>query len=142
VIFFATFPQPLRNQLTISKIDYLPPGRFLFILIVPDLVLSGPSKNYLQNVWECSMSVKTQLRSDQRFVLYISNTLRTEIEHWVEREDMSLAEFGREAFEYYLTNKKKEERDRQLAETCKLFKRTNSRVMIDWGRAEGENWAS
>lgn len=63
----------------------------------------------------------TQEKTSQRFVMYIPFSLRREIDIWAEKMNMTLAEFGREAFESYLDNKKRQERDQQLMETCQLF---------------------
>jgi hypothetical protein len=79
-------------------------------------------------------------KPNQRFVMYISNNLREEIEDWVDKMDITLAEFGREAFETYLENKKREQRHAQLAETCRLFDVTSDRVDRDWASTETDSW--
>ncbi len=83
---------------------------------------------------------RTAVKPSQRFVLYIPNTLRKEIEDWVNKMGITFTEFGRDAFELYLSNKRKEERDAQLAETCQLFESKNNRVLNDWAGVEAENW--
>ncbi len=73
------------------------------------------------------MSRGSVVSPDHRFVLYVSNALRKEIEDWVNKMGITFAEFGRDAFELYLSNKRKEERDVQLAETCQLFESKNTK---------------
>ena len=86
------------------------------------------------------MPRRTAVKPNHRFVLYIPNTLHKEIEGWVNKMGISFAEFGRDAFELYLSNKRKEERDAQLAETCQLFESKNNIVLNDWAGVEAENW--
>jgi hypothetical protein len=88
------------------------------------------------------MSTKAYPKTNQRFVMYIPNSLRQEVESWVCQRAMTLAEFGREAFEYYLDNKKREERKKQLAETCRLFSDINDDILKEWARAETESWST
>ncbi len=83
---------------------------------------------------------RTAVKPSQRFVLYVPITLRKEIDDWVNKMGITFAEFGRDAFELYLSNKRKEERDVQLAETCQLFESKNNRVLNDWAGVEAENW--
>ena len=83
---------------------------------------------------------RTAVKPSQRFVLYVPITLRKEIDDWVNKMGITFAEFGRDAFELYLSNKRKEERDAQLAETCQLFESKNNRVLNDWAGVEAENW--
>ena len=85
------------------------------------------------------MSRRTAVKPNHRFVLYIPNALRKEIEDWVNKMGITFAEFGREAFELYLSNKRKEERNTQLAETCQLFESKNNSVLNDWAGVEAEN---
>ncbi len=77
------------------------------------------------------MSRGSVVNPDQRFVLYVPNALRKEIEDWVNKMGITFAEFGREAFELYLSSKRKEERNTQLTETCKLFESKNNNVSND-----------
>ncbi len=86
------------------------------------------------------MSRGSAVNPDHRVVLYVSNVLRKEIEDWVNKMGITFAEFGREAFELYLSNKRKEERNTQLAETCQLFESKNNSVLNDWAGVEAENW--
>ncbi len=86
------------------------------------------------------MSRRPSLKSSQRFVMYIPNRLRQEIEGWVTKKGITLAEFGRDAFEAYLRDIKRKERDAQLAETCRLFDRQNNSVYQDWAPVEAQNW--
>ena len=67
------------------------------------------------------MSSRSAVKPNHRFVMYIPNSLRNEIEDWVNKMGITFAEFGREAFELYLHKKRKEEKNAQLAETCRLF---------------------
>ncbi len=83
---------------------------------------------------------RTAVKPSQRFVLYIPNTLRKEIEGWVNKMGITFAEFGRDAFELYLSHKRKEERNTQLAGTCRLFESENKSVLDDWAGVEAENW--
>ncbi len=86
------------------------------------------------------MSRRTAVKPDHRFVLYIPNALRKEIEDWVNKTGITFAEFGRDAFELYLSNKRKEERNTELAETCQLFTSEDNSVLNDWAEVEAENW--
>ncbi len=86
------------------------------------------------------MSRRSAVKPNHRFVLYIPNSLRKEIENWVNKMGITFAEFGREAFELYLSEKRKEERDAQLAETCRLFERNNNSVLNEWAGVEAETW--
>jgi len=86
------------------------------------------------------MSRRTAVNPDHRFVLYVSNALRKEIEDWVNEMGITFTEFGREAFELYLSKKRKEEINTQLAETCQLFESKNNSVLNDWAGVEAENW--
>ncbi len=86
------------------------------------------------------MSLGSVVSPDHRFVLYVSNALRKEIEDWVNKMGITFAEFGREAFELYLSSKRKEERNTQLAGTCRLFESENKSVLDDWAGVEAENW--
>jgi len=86
------------------------------------------------------MSRRSAVKPNQRFVLYIPNSLRNEIENWVNKMGITFAEFGRDAFELYLNKKRKEERDAQLAETCRLFERKNNSVLNEWAGVEAETW--
>ena len=82
------------------------------------------------------MSERTVAQPNHRFVLYIPNALRKEIEEWVNKMGITFAEFGREAFDLYLSKKRKEERNAQLAETCRLFESKNDGVLNDWSQVE------
>ncbi len=86
------------------------------------------------------MSRRAAVKPNHRFVLYIPNALRKEIEDWVNKTGITFTEFGREAFELYLSEKRKEERDAQLAETCRLFERKNNSVLNEWAGVEAETW--
>jgi len=83
---------------------------------------------------------KVQTKANQRFVMYIPSALRDEVECWVDKMNMTYAEFGREAFEHYISNKKREERNRELAETCRIFERQNNTVFADWRQPDMESW--
>ncbi len=86
------------------------------------------------------MSRRTAVKPNHRFVLYIPNALRKEIEDWVNKMGITFAEFGREAFELYLHKKRKEEKNAQLAETCRMFESKNKSVLNKWAGIEAENW--
>ncbi|NIR53181.1 hypothetical protein GWO43_31455 [candidate division KSB1 bacterium] len=86
------------------------------------------------------MSRKPNSKSSQRFVMYIPNNLREEIENWVDKMGITLAEFGREAFESYLKDIRREERNAKLAETCRIFEESNSSTYQEWQEMEDENW--
>ncbi len=86
------------------------------------------------------MRGKVYAKSRQRFVMYIPNNLREEIEVWVNKMGITMAEFGRDAFESYLSDKRREERNEQLAETCKIFEDGNELLLKDWAVVENENW--
>lgn len=72
--------------------------------------------------------------------MYIPTNLREEIETWVNKMGITLAEFGREAFETYLSDKRKEERTEQLVETCKILDQHNDSVLKEWSSLEQESW--
>lgn len=84
------------------------------------------------------MPRRPSLKSSKRFVMYIPNVLREEIETWVKRRGITLAEFGRAAFENYLHHQKQEERDAQLAETCRLFENKSDDFLTEWTTAGSE----
>jgi len=86
------------------------------------------------------MSRRTAVKPNHRFVLYIPNALRKEIEDWVNKMGITFAEFGREAFELYLHKKRKEEKNAQLAETCRIFESKNKSILNKWAGIEVENW--
>ncbi len=88
------------------------------------------------------MRRKEYIKANQRFVMYIPNNLREEIERWVNKNGITLAEFGREAFQTYLSEKRREERNAQLAETCRLFNGNNEYVLNDWAGLENNTWPS
>jgi metal-responsive CopG/Arc/MetJ family transcriptional regulator len=79
-------------------------------------------------------------KSSQRFVMYIPNNLREEIDDLVDKRGITLAEFGRDAFETYLNSIKEEERKAQLAETCRLFEAQNDDLSNLWAGEENGNW--
>ena len=79
-------------------------------------------------------------KANQRFVMYISDKLRKEIAKWVKKQGITMAQFGREAFETHLRNKRREERHAQLAETCRLIELINSNNIEEWRSIETENW--
>ncbi|RMD67237.1 hypothetical protein D6833_00490 [Candidatus Parcubacteria bacterium] len=83
---------------------------------------------------------KSQNRGSKRFVMYIPNTLRDEIEACVNETGMTLAEFGREAFATYLCDLRRKKRDAQLAETCRLLDGSNQLVLRNWTKTESEMW--
>ena len=86
------------------------------------------------------MSRRTAVKPNHRFVLYIPYALRKEIEDWVNKMGITFAEFGREAFELYLHKKRKEEKNAQLAETCRIFESKNKSILNKWAGIEVENW--
>ena len=86
------------------------------------------------------MSRRAAVKPNHRFVMYIPNSLRNEIEDWVNKMGITFAEFGREAFELYLHKKRKEEKNAQLAETCRIFERKNKSTLNKWAGIEAENW--
>ncbi|MFQ5602583.1 MAG: hypothetical protein ACE5HS_04880 [bacterium] len=86
------------------------------------------------------MRRRTYAKTSQRFVMYIPTNLREEIETWVNKMGITLAEFGREAFETYLSDKRKEERTEQLVETCKILDQHNDSVLKEWSSLEQESW--
>jgi metal-responsive CopG/Arc/MetJ family transcriptional regulator len=86
------------------------------------------------------MRRKAYAKSNQRFVMYIPNNLREEIENWTNKMGITLAEFGRDAFESYLSDRRREERDEELAETCRVFEDFNAQIVKDWSVTENENW--
>jgi len=86
------------------------------------------------------MSRRTAVKPNHRFVLYIPSALRNEIEDWVNKMGITFAEFGREAFELYLHKKRKEEKNAQLAETCRMFESKNKSILDKWAGIEAENW--
>ena len=79
-------------------------------------------------------------KTSQRFVMYISTHLRKEIEDRVRQSGLTLAAFGREAFETYLGQLKKEETDRQLTQTCLIYQQTNQKVFKAWAEIDQTNW--
>ena len=81
-------------------------------------------------------------KASQRFVMYISTHLRKEIEARVRQSGVTLAAFGRQAFETYLGRLKTEEIDRQLAQTCLIFQQTNQKVFKAWAEVDQANWPS
>lgn len=74
--------------------------------------------------------------------MYIPNNLREEIENWVNKMGITLADFGRNAFESYLKDIRREERNAQLAETCRIFGNSNDTIYSEWALADQENWAA
>lgn len=86
------------------------------------------------------MSRRTAVKPNHRFVMYIPSALRKEIEDWVNKMGITFAEFGREAFELYLHKKRKEEKNAQLAETCRMFESKNKSILDKWAGIEAENW--
>ncbi|HEX9654379.1 MAG TPA: hypothetical protein VGA99_11760 [bacterium] len=86
------------------------------------------------------MGSRAYAKSRQRFVMYIPNNLREEIEVWVDKMGITMAEFGRDAFESYLSDKRREERKEQLAETCRLFEDGNEQILKEWAVVEDETW--
>ncbi|MFQ5752309.1 MAG: hypothetical protein ACE5HI_09960 [bacterium] len=86
------------------------------------------------------MKSKISTKTNQRFVMYIPNNLREEIESWVKKTGITMAEFGREAFKSYLSDRRREERNAQLAETCRIFENNNDRIFKEWAVIENENW--
>lgn len=89
---------------------------------------------------EYPMKSKISTKTNQRFVMYIPNNLREEIESWVKKTGITMAEFGREAFKSYLIDRRREERNAQLAETCRIFENNNDRIFKEWAVIENENW--
>jgi len=79
---------------------------------------------------------KLQEKNSQRFVMYVPRELRREIQLWAAKKNMTMAEFGRAAFETYLNGKKRQERNEQLMETCRMFESTNQHLSTDWVPAE------
>jgi hypothetical protein len=65
--------------------------------------------------------MKEKLNEHQRFVVCISDEQKRRIEDWVEKNQVSLTEFGRAALSAHVKNMKKLEQQRRLADTCKLF---------------------
>ncbi len=86
------------------------------------------------------MRPRVYAKSRQRFVMYIPNYLREEIEVWVNKKGITMAEFGRDAFESYLNDRRREERTQQLAETCRLFEDSNEQILKEWTVVENETW--
>ncbi|MFQ5863897.1 MAG: hypothetical protein ACE5IW_01555 [bacterium] len=86
------------------------------------------------------MKPRPYSKTSQRFVMYIPNALREEIETWVNKRGITFAEFGREAFKSYLQNQRREERRAQLVETCLIFENNNSKFLNDWSVTDNENW--
>ncbi|RMD92886.1 MAG: hypothetical protein D6813_05085 [Calditrichaeota bacterium] len=86
------------------------------------------------------MKNKNGIKNSQRFVMYIPNELRKEIENWVNKKGITMAEFGREALEEYLNSKLREERHAQLAETCKKFNHFHKEVKERWKALENKDW--
>lgn len=67
-------------------------------------------------------------QDQQRFVFYISDDMRRQIEALVDKHGMTMARFGREALQSYLELKRIEKRKTELLETCKTF---TDDVMVD-----------
>ncbi len=88
------------------------------------------------------MRRKLNMKSSQRFVMYIPNNLRKEIEVCVNKMGITLADFGRDAFVAYLDEIKRRERTEQLAETCRLFESNNETIYREWATADNGNWAA
>ena len=86
------------------------------------------------------MSRRSAVKPNHRFVLCIPDSLRIEIENRVSKMGITFAEFGREAFELYVNETRNEERDAQLAETCRQFERKNNGVLKEWAGVEAETW--
>lgn len=86
------------------------------------------------------MARKSNHKVRQRFVMYIPTDLRQEIEYWVKKQGITLAEFGREAFVSFLEKKRREERHAQLAKTCQLLSGDDEQIAAKWWMAESETW--
>ncbi len=86
------------------------------------------------------MNNRMYTKSSQRFVMYIPNNLREEIDDLVDKRGITLAEFGRDAFENYLNSIRQEEKRAQLAETCRIFGPDNQNIANLWTGVENGNW--
>ena len=86
------------------------------------------------------MNNRMYTKSSQRFVMYIPNHLREEIDDLVDKRGITLAEFGRDAFESYLNSIRQEEKRAQLAETCRIFGADNQSIANLWTGVENGNW--
>ncbi|MCG8603431.1 hypothetical protein MJD09_00310 [bacterium] len=75
-------------------------------------------------------------KASHRFVMYISGQLREQIEDLVRQNGLTLAAFGRRAFESYLSQLQMEERNRQLTKTCMIFEQKNQQVFNQWADVE------
>ncbi len=86
------------------------------------------------------MNNRMYTKPSQRFVMYIPNNLREEIDDLVDKRGITLAEFGRDAFESYLNSIRQEEQRAQLAETCRIFGTDNQNIANLWTGVENGNW--
>ena len=86
------------------------------------------------------MSQKLVTKNGKRFVLYISTDLRNEISDCVNKEGTTFADFARDAFEFYLKNRRQEERQKQLAEACLMFRQYDTSQLNGWANNEVEGW--
>jgi hypothetical protein len=80
-----------------------------------------------------------QRKASHRFVMYISNQLREQVEELVKQNGLTLAAFGRRAFESYLSQLQMEERNRQLAQTCRIFEQRNQQIFNRWAEVD-KSW--
>jgi len=68
-------------------------------------------------------------KSGRRLVVYISEELRAKLNGWVDSENISLADFTRDALEAYLDEKQREQRNAELKTTCQIVSsRDHSRL--------------
>ena len=86
------------------------------------------------------MAVKMSHKANKRIVMYVPNELCYEIKSWVGENYTTLSDFGREAFRYYLEERRREEVQQQLVESCAHFNQINDQINAEWAKADGEYW--
>ncbi|RMF65318.1 MAG: hypothetical protein D6743_08165 [Calditrichaeota bacterium] len=86
------------------------------------------------------MAVKVHPKTNKRIVMYVPSDLCYEIKNWVGENFTTLSDFGREAFRYYLKERRKEQVQQQLVESCIQFNSLNGQINEEWQEADGENW--
>lgn len=86
------------------------------------------------------MIEKAVPKPNKRIVMYVPNELCNEIKSWVGENFTTLSDFGREAFRFYLGERKKEQSREQLAESCQMLNKHNRQISHDWARIDTEFW--
>lgn len=71
-------------------------------------------------------------KEGHRVHLFVAPEQYREIGEWIVQNQITLAKFCREAFDYYLQSKQKEINDRKLAQTCHVVHESKSKKLKQW----------